>query len=193
LRVQQKNILKFYVFDEQLKLNRNKNVLFLIPRFHQQQSTTFSCILMLVTWYFLKRTVTVMNKSHIAETNMYFLCIGWMKYCGQNNIFKFLVVPKKDTSPWNWKLRTAQVSSCFHFYSYFQTVFINVFSVFGVFAQFRIELFFCSVLFVSGLAHILWLTVASGCNKERCIPEILSLLCPRHTLLEFQDYIFDWA
>jgi hypothetical protein len=35
--------------------------------------------------------------------------------------------------------------------------------------------FFCFFLF-SGPAHILCLSVASGCNKERCIAELSSLL-----------------
>jgi hypothetical protein len=34
--------------------------------------------------------------------------------------------------------------------------------------------------FVSGAAHILCLTVASGWNKERCIPEMLPLLCHKN-------------
>jgi len=34
----------------------------------------------------------------------------------------------------------------------------------------------CSVLYFSGPAHILCLTVASGWNKEQCIPEVLPLL-----------------
>ena len=38
----------------------------------------------------------------------------------------------------------------------------------------------CFVLFVSGPAHILCLTVASGWNKERCIPEALPLLHNRN-------------
>ena len=30
-----------------------------------------------------------------AEKKVYFLCIEWMVYCGQNNIFKFLAVPTR--------------------------------------------------------------------------------------------------
>jgi len=38
---------------------------------------------------------------------------------------------QEDTSPWSWRIRTAQVSYCFHICSYLLTVLINVFTVFG--------------------------------------------------------------
>jgi hypothetical protein len=64
----------------------------------------------------------------------------------------------------------------------FTSVYISVFTVFVGYAYSRnapLCFLLCSVLFVSGPAHILCLTVASGWNKERCILEILPLLYHR--------------
>jgi hypothetical protein len=91
---------------------------------------------------------------------------------------------QEDISPWNSRLPTAQVSIIFSQCSYLQTVFISVsFTMVGTFrivAKSAFVFLLCSVLFVSGPAHILCLIVASGWNKERCIPEILPLL--RHKI-----------
>ena len=90
---------------------------------------------------------------------------------------------KEDISPRNSRLRRAQVSIIFSQRSYLQTVFISIFftmvGAFRMVAKSAFVFLLCSVLFVSGPAHILCLIVASGWNKERCIPKILPLL--RHT------------
>jgi len=88
-------------------------------------------------------------------------------------MFKYLVVLQEDMSPWNSRLRTAQISFFFSQNSDLQTLLISVFTVFG---RFRIDakcafvflLWFVSL--VSGPAYILCLSVANGCNKERRIP-----------------------
>ena len=111
--------------------------------FIRDRQKTFSCVLMFVSWTFLKRTVP-------AETCVYFLCIEWLVYWSQNNVFKSIVVQylQEDTSPWNWSLRSAQVIYCFHIRCYLQTLLISVFTVFGAFAQSRNALYcFCCVLF----------------------------------------------
>jgi len=125
-----------------------------------------------------------MNKSRTTERNMYFYVSGERCTEGRIIFLNSSLYLQEDTSPWSWRLRTAQVSYCFHICSYLLTELISVFTVFGAFrtvAKSAFLFLLCSVLFVAGPAHILCLTVASGCNKERCIPEILPLLCPRHT------------
>jgi hypothetical protein len=57
----------------------------------------FGCDLMFVTWSFLKRTVTLMNKSYTAIQQRR-TCIFYVsRECRteQTNIFKFLVVPTR--------------------------------------------------------------------------------------------------
>ena len=107
-----------------------------------------------------------------------------MAYWSKNNMFilNTLFYIQEDISPWNSRLRRSQVSYPLLLCSYLQTLVFNVFAVFGAFVHPRNAPFcfcVCFVLFVSGPAHILCLAVASGWNKERCIPEILWLLCQR--------------
>jgi hypothetical protein len=103
---------------------------------------------MFVTWSFLERTVTVMNKSHQQRRKCIFYVSS--EWCTAIRII-FLnssLYLQEDTSPWNWRIRTAQVSSCFHICFYLQTVRISVFTVFCPFAQSRNAPFcFCCVLF----------------------------------------------
>ena len=103
-----------------------------------------------------------------------------MAYWSQNNTFNASLYLQEDISPWNSRLRKAQVSITLPQFSYSQTLFISVsFTMVGAFrivAKSAFVFLLCSVLFVSGPAHILCLTVASGWNKERCIPKILPLL-----------------
>ena len=59
------------------------------------------------------------------------------------------------------KITNSTVSYLLQQYYYLQTVLISVFTVFGAFAHSR-NAPLCFVLFVSGPAHILCLTVAGG-------------------------------
>jgi hypothetical protein len=102
-------------------------------------------------------------------------CVAlWSK----NLAFKFLVV-QEDKSPRSTRMQTAQVRAwCSHrllvsrlwLLSMYRTILLDTLRIQFVFWF----VFFC--LF-SGPAHILCLTVASGWNKEGCVPRTLPYLC----------------
>ena len=146
---------------------------------------------------FLKR-LTVMNKHHTAETVVSVSKNLWSERHTEDRIicWNTSLYLQEDTSPWNSRLRRAQVSYLFLQLLYVITELISVFTVFWRFRIFAKRAFVCSffvcVLFVSGPAHILCLTVASGWNRERCIPEILRLLRHRNfcSVLDAHCYNF---
>ena len=124
-----------------------------------------------------------MIKEYTTQTYLWNIhkqqCVKKMAYWRQNNIFNYLAVPTRRYITMKFKIADNTAKYNFSQRSYLQTVFISVsFTMVGAFrivAKSAFVFLLCSVLFVSGPAHILCLIVASGWNKERCIPEILSL------------------
>jgi len=133
------------------------------------------------TIVFYLRIITVANRQYTTQTyELVFLnknVLEWVAYWSKNNTFilNTSLYIQEDISPWKSRLRRSQVSYLLSLCSYLQTLIINVFYSdwrFRISAKGALFVFcVCFVLFVSGPAHILCLTVASGWNKERCIPK----------------------
>jgi hypothetical protein len=144
------------------------------------------------------KSLTVMNKQYTAETVVSVSRNVWSEIHTEDRTkyWNTSLYLQEDTSPWNSRLRRAQVSYLFLQLLYVITEFISVFTAFGAFAYLQnahlICVCVCFVLFVSGPALILCLDVASGWNWERCIPEILRLLGHRNfcSVLDVHCYNF---
>jgi hypothetical protein len=158
---------------------------------------------MVIAWSFSENDY-ICNEPRIQSTysHIYF---PWIFVRGVLNQELYI---QEDEQEWSTRTRTAQVS--FHHFqvSYLRTVLITVFNCsrnvrVTAFTNCVLSLFFFFFFWglFSGPAHVLCLTVASGWNKERCIPEILSLLltklffsfeyCVTLTLLLLQGDTFD--
>jgi hypothetical protein len=138
-----------------------------------------------------------MNKQHTAETVVSVSRNVWNEKLTEDRIIYWntSLYLQEDTSPWNARLRRAQVSYLFLQFLYVITEFICVFTAFGAFAYLRkapLDLFF--VLFC--LFQVLLISCASpwraGETGNGASPEILRLLRHRHfcSVLDAHCYNF---
>jgi len=156
----------------------NGNLRFVIQWFDLWQSTARSCILKLTAFIPILQDCNHSKQITYSIEAVYDIHEQeWRSAVTTIRLNTSLCI-QEDTSSWNSRLRRTQVRFLFSQYSYLQTVLISVFAVFGLSCSREMRLYVfscvCFVCFRSRLFHPL--IVASGWNKEQCIPEILPLL-----------------